>query len=198
MRWAGLLCLLLILTACEHRELVEPSNVHYVRVYIDEQIRNVTYGFYDESRLKPVHRRPSVVRVALCEPSGGRVVAERYLQQSGEDERGYYLEGYITADVGDYQLMVYNFGTESTLIREEHTYRLAEAYTNEIASHYYAYLPSARVNGSESPIVYEPDHLFLLTQDRIHIAPTNRLDTLRTEAGDLGSEAARTAQAARH
>lgn len=178
------LSLMLFFTSCEHRELVELSNVHYVRVYIDEQIQNVTYGFYDESRLKPVHKRPSVVRVALCEPTNGRVVAERYLQQSGEDERGYYLEGHITADAGDYHLMVYNFGTESTLIREEHTYRLAEAYTNEIASHYYAYLPSVRVSETESPIVYEPDHLFLLTRDRIHIAPTNRLDTLRTEAGD--------------
>ena len=185
----GVLCTLCILlvsvfASCEHRQLVEPSNVHYVRVYLDERIQNVTYGFYSEDRLKPQHRRPSVLRVALCEPASGRVVAERYLQQSGEDERGYYLEGHITADAGDYHLMVYNFGTESTLIREEHTYRLAEAYTNEIASHYYAYLPSVRVGASEAPIVYEPDHLFLMTQDRIHIAPTDRMDTLRTDDGD--------------
>lgn len=185
--WQMLLgCLFLAMTfaACEHRPLEEMSHAHYVRIYIDDQIQNVTYGFYDESRLKPTYHRPRVLRVALFDPGTDRVVAERYLQESGEDERGYYLEGYITAAPGDYRLMVYNFGTESSLIRNEHAYHQAEAYTNEIASHYYAYLPSVRADGSKGDIVYEPDHLFLVAQDDIRIAPNNRLDTLRTAAGD--------------
>jgi len=180
------LCLALGLafTGCEHRPLEEMSNVHYIRVYVNEQIQNVTYGFYDENRLKPAYQRPRALRITLCDPGTDRVVSERYLQDYGEDERGYYFEGYISAYPGDYHLMVYNIGTESTLIRDEHTYRQAEAYTNNIASHYYAYLPSVRGDMSKANIVYEPDHLFLVTHDNIRIAPSNELDTLRTDEGD--------------
>ena len=40
---------LAFITSCEHRELTDPTDIHYVRVYLDEQIKNVTYGFYDET-----------------------------------------------------------------------------------------------------------------------------------------------------
>ena len=36
-----------VLSSCEHRVLTDPTNVHYVRVYLDENIKNVTYGFYN-------------------------------------------------------------------------------------------------------------------------------------------------------
>ena len=44
------LLFLIVFGGCEHRELVEPTEKHYVRVYLDEHIRNVHYGFYDETK----------------------------------------------------------------------------------------------------------------------------------------------------
>lgn len=183
MKWTAIL-LLILLTACEHRPLVDLNNTHYIRVYLDEEIQNVTYGFYNENRRKPVYKRPTALRLTLCDPSTGEVVTERFLQQCGEDERGFYFEGHISARNGHYNLMVYSHGTETALIRNEQSYFGAEAYTNPIARHYYSYLPSVRNEAPSGHIVYEPDHLFLCTCERIHIRSKNRTDTLRNEQGD--------------
>ena len=48
----ALLCacaIALSLMSCEHRPLETPLNARYVRVYIDEDIKNVTCGFYNEA-----------------------------------------------------------------------------------------------------------------------------------------------------
>ncbi|MBO7317872.1 MAG: hypothetical protein J6U43_04030, partial [Bacteroidales bacterium] len=49
----SLLFFVITMTSCEHRPLEDPYNAHYVRIYIDENIKNVTYGFYDDTRKKP-------------------------------------------------------------------------------------------------------------------------------------------------
>ena len=40
--------ILLLAASCERRPMVELSNTHYVRVYVSEDIKNVTTGFYNE------------------------------------------------------------------------------------------------------------------------------------------------------
>ena len=100
-----LLCTFL-LVGCEHRELSDPNTGHYLRIYWDEEIKNVTCGFYDESLNHPEYKRPYVMRVVLADPASGRVVSERYFQNNGEDERGYYIDGYIGAEPGTYNLLV--------------------------------------------------------------------------------------------
>ena len=129
-RLVSVLVMCLGLFACEHRPLEDPNNGHYVRVYIDEQIKNVTYGFYDESREKPTYERPRVLRVVLTDPETDKIVVEKYLQSYGEDERGYYVDGYIAASEGEYNLMVYNFGTEKTKIRYESSFFNMQAFTS--------------------------------------------------------------------
>lgn len=175
--------ILLVMTGCEHRPLVDLNSNHYIRVYIDEQIKNVTYGFYDESREKPEYNQPNVIRVALHHPETDQVVAERYLQNSGTDERGYYLDGYIQANPGKYNVMVYNFGTESTQIKEEQSYWGMTAYTNTIANHLYGFLPKARQEYADSKIVYEPDHLFIDNIGQLEIKQGARTDTLYNSQG---------------
>ena len=63
--WSCLL-LLMLLTACEHRELSDPNTGHYLRIYVNEQIKNVTCGFYDESLEHPEYQRPYVMRVVFA------------------------------------------------------------------------------------------------------------------------------------
>ena len=118
-RMVALCIFMLMLTACEHRELSDPNTGHYLRIYLDEEIKNVTCGFYDESLKHPEYKRPYVMRVVLADPASGRVVSERYFQHQGEDERGYYIDGHIGAEAGTYNLLVYNFGSAVTQIRNE-------------------------------------------------------------------------------
>ena len=179
-----LFAFLVLLASCEHRELSDPNTGHYLRIYLDEEIKNVTCGFYDESLERPEYNRPYVMRVVLAEPETGRIVTERYFQHQGEDERGYYIEGYIGAEPGKYNLLAYNFGSAVTLIRNEQDYYRMQAYTNSISEYYLQYLPTSRQEIGDANIAYEPEHLFHEMGEPIIIPHTSEVDTLKNALGD--------------
>lgn len=137
------ICAILLAASCEKRPLLDLSNTHYVRVYVDENLLNVTKGFYDESYEKPAYKSPGIIRVTLTDPETGNVRAERYLRNQGTDANGHYYDGYIIADPGEYKLMAYNFDTEATIIGSSNNHYDINAYTNKIASHLYTKIPAA-------------------------------------------------------
>lgn len=183
-----LLCftlLTLVLMSCEHRILEDPYNGHYVRVYIDEHIKNVTYGFYSDQRKRPEYERPRVLRAVLADPITNKVVSERYLQTYGEDERGYYIDGYMAVEAGQYNLMVYNFGTPRTKLRNENDYTAIESYTSPIDDRLFQYFPTMEGELDKKKVRYCPDHLFLTTCERVTVPKSLNIDTLRTHDGDF-------------
>lgn len=179
-------------TSCERRPLLDLSNTHYVRVYIDEELLNVTKGFYNEEYARPTYDSPDVLRVVLADPQTGLAKAERFLRDMGKDEKGTFYEGYIIADPGRYKLMAYNFDTESTIVGEANSHNDAKAYTNEIASHLKTKIPSRAGKKEQKPaetkspekIVYDPDHLFAASCGDVYIPYAEQLDTLRTPEGE--------------
>lgn len=173
----------LLLTSCERRPLVDAGNTHYVRVYIDEEIKNVTTGFYNPALVKPEYATPDMFRVALYDQATGQIAAERYLRNRGTDDRGTYYDGYILADPGDYRLLTYNFGTETTIIDQSQLYHGAVARTNEIST-LLRHSLSVRAGGDEERIVYGPDHLFLDRHPGLTISPKEEVDTLLNVDGD--------------
>ncbi len=180
---AGILLLGSVLGGCVRRELVDPGNTHYVRVYIDNEIRNVTTGFYNPDYVRPSYSDPQALRIMLCDRMSGRAVAERYLRNRHEDERGVYYDGYVICDAGTYDVMAYNFGTESTILRNEQSLPDVEAYTNPVAPHILGALAS-RARADEEEIVYMPDHLYRSEYEGVRLAPSMDIDTLRTPSGD--------------
>lgn len=181
-----ILTVLLLTTSCERRELVAPSNTHYVRVYINEELPNVTTGFYNTEHARPEYKAPVVLRLILADPITGVAQAERFLRDRGHDHRGTYYEGYIVADPGTYTLMAYNFDTETTQVVGYTNHQEACAYTNEIATHLYTRIPSRTATkaegdtptGERERIVYEPDHLFTANCGEVTIAHSEAIDTL--------------------
>ena len=178
-----------LLWACEFRPLLEQSNTHYVRVYIDEEIKNVTTGFYNEDNVRPVYKSPGILRITLADQVTGRVVSERFLRNIGHDENGKYYDGYIAAEPGYYSLMVYNFDMETTRVLDINYHHKAKAYTNEIATHLKTRIPS-RANASAATktkgydkVVYDPDHLFRVGTSDVYIPYTDYVDTLRSPDG---------------
>lgn len=129
--------LLTLLSSCDFRPLAKVGNTHYVRVYIDEHIANVTGGFYNPEHDRPTYRRPEVMRVVLADPTSGKIVAERYLRNHGDDARGHYYDGYIICDPGQWSLIAWNFDTEATIVGNTSDIFQAAAYTNIIAAHLY-------------------------------------------------------------
>lgn len=186
-----LLAAVVLAVSCERRPLVELSNTHYVRVYVDEELKNVTKGFYNEDYARPYYESPDVLRLVLADPRTGEVKAERYLRNRGEDERGAFYDGYIVANPGTYTMMAYNFDTESTIISDSDNHRHAKAYTNEIASHLRTKIADRtkrkqQQEGApiEERIVYDPDHLFASNCGEVHVPYMERVDTLTTTDGD--------------
>lgn len=185
MKWFKVILLFaVLLTACERRPLVDLSNVHYVRVYIDEEIKNVTTGFYNENYARPEYESPYVLRITLADPQSGEVKAERYLKDVREDERGTYYEGYIIANPGTYTLMAYNFDTRVTRIDKPENHKEAKAYTSTIPSHLKTKLHSQAVKSGNEKIVFDPDHLFVSNCGKTVINYSEDLDTLKAADGD--------------
>lgn len=187
-----LLAAFVILAAsCERRPLVELSNTHYVRVYVNENLLNVTEGFYRDGCKRPAYRSPDIIRVILADPETGMARAERFLRNKGEDSNGTYYDGYIVADPGHYCLLAYNFDTESTVISNINNHKEAKASTNEIAAHLKSTIPSRagkNINSRGEPdyekIVYDPDHLFAASCGEVYIPYVDYVDTLRTPSGE--------------
>ena len=144
--------------------------------------QNVTTGFYDSSLPTPEYATPDVLRVVLYDQKNNRTAAERYLRNRSTDTRGTYFDGYIIAEPGDYRLLTYNFGTESTVIDQSHIYHGAMAYTNEISSVLKNSL-SVRADDEER-IVYVPDHLFVDRNETLHLDYGPDIDTLQNSAGE--------------
>lgn len=194
--------------SCERRELVELSNTHYVRVYIKEDIKNVTTGFHPNAENRPEYQSPDILRLLLADQQTGRVKAERFLRTKKSDDRGTYYEGYIVADPGRYDLIAYNFDTEVCIVRDYNDFNKSKVYTNEIATHLRSRVSKnamkvvqkamnkemqkvmhkaqtkADDREHEERIVYDPDHFFLANCGEVYVPYSDELDTLRTPQND--------------
>ena len=162
----------IVAAGCEFRPLTDMNNVSYVRIYIDEHILNVTEGFYNPDFRHPSYVRPEILRVALYDASSGSFVTERYLRHQGDDELGHYYDGYLIVDPGTYNLLAWNFSTETTIVGNEKQFFEADAYTGEIYS--------LRKNGS---VRYDADHLFVADRRNIAVNTHEDIDTIRNESG---------------
>lgn len=104
---------LVMLASCELRPLSDLNKNLLLRLRINLQIQNVD-----------VPPKVEVMRVMFYDPETNRRFTEDYVPSEG---------GYISVPPGDYKLIVYNFDTESTLIRNDAQLYQMEAYTNEIS-----------------------------------------------------------------
>lgn len=177
------LVFLAVLTSCEHRVLTDPTNVHFLRVYLDEDIKNVTYGFYNESYEHPEFTKPLNIRAALASTETGTVVAESILKDQGKDERGSYIEGYIGAPAGEYHLVMYQLGSPITHIRYPNNYYDMLAYTDPVSERVLNYVSNI-TKVEISKVMLEPEHILATREEDIKVPYTLQVDTLRTAEGD--------------
>ena len=173
-----------MLSSCEHRILTDPTNVHYVRVYLDEEIKNVTCGFYNETYEHPEFHRPANMRVALADAKTGEIIPEGLLRNPGSDEKGTYLDGYITASAGDYNIIMYQLGSPITHIKYPDSYFDMTAYTNRISDRAMSHLQQTSSIIDREKIMEEPEHILASRCEDIHISHMRRVDTLRTPEGE--------------
>lgn len=151
-----LLMAILLSAGCHRRPLEEMNDSLYLDLTLDLDVLN---------HPGPLPT-PELMRVVFYDAVSGDFVSDDYVLAEG---------GYINAQPGHYNMVVYNFDTESTLIRNDRSQHSIEAYTSEIPN-------STRTNlltklnsvtkpadyvapGEDELIVYEPDHLLVARKD---------------------------------
>lgn len=177
----------LLCSSCEHRPLEEMDlyKSHFLRVYIDEEIRNVTFGFYDESKRRPEYSSPELLKVVVCDEVSGSKQSEHFLYDSGKDERGYYIQGSIGIPDGTYNILAYNFDTKDTQIKRESSYTSMTAYTEPLTEKEASRLFASR--GDYTNICRQPDHLFVARLEGVKTSRPDFLekpDTLKDDRGE--------------
>lgn len=169
-----LLCLfvggVILCAGCEHRplEMRQYEENIFVRVYYDENIRNVSFGFYDESKKKPEYSSPKMMRVAFFDNVSDKLVSERYLYDCGRDERGYYIQGKMNLPNGKYNMLAYNFDTNEIETRNNNSYYAMSAYTNALSESEANRFFSSRGDDATN-ICRQPDHLFVAKVEDVEI-----------------------------
>lgn len=163
--WGVILC-----AGCEHRplEMRQYEENIFVRVYYDENIRNVSFGFYDESKKKPEYSSPKMMRVAFFDNVSDKLVSERYLYDCGRDERGYYIQGKMNLPNGKYNMLAYNFDTNEIETRNNNSYYAMSAYTNALSESEANRFFSSRGDDATN-ICRQPDHLFVAKVEDVEI-----------------------------
>jgi hypothetical protein len=154
-------------------------------VYLDEEIKNVTCGFYNESYDHPEFHRPLTMLACMADSQTGEIIAEGILKNQGSDSRGYYIDGYVAAPSGIYNLLIYQLGSPLTLIKHTDDFFSIKAYTNSVSERVMGYLSqTSKVLGDER-IMQEPEHIMVARCNNIHISDLHKIDTLRTADGDF-------------
>lgn len=180
---AACCALLLMLCGCQRRPLVYPDYNTLVRVRINtDGIRNVTTGIYNEE-LKVPEIKPEVMHVLFYEPDGNSLSAESFISDRSTDADGYtWISGYLSIVPGDYRMLAYNFGTESTIIGGYGNYGSAAASSASVSS---LILSSYGTKVPGELVVYEPDHLMAARSEAEIVPYHDGVHEIRLEATTL-------------
>ena len=152
--------LLMPAVSCERRPLADQSYNVYLDLEIEDEITN-----YELESL------PEVRKVNFYDPQTEALMYEDFVGPQGGD---------LSVPPGTYHMVVYNFGTESTVIGRESQHSQVVAYTNEISDFIKgqmqtflakrASLHATKNDGVEDEkIVNQPDHLLVSIEQNVEV-----------------------------
>lgn len=166
----ALLMAVVLSAGCHRRPLEDMNDGLYLDLTTNLDIQN----------LKEPLAKPELMRVVFYDAESYEFVSDDYVLADG---------GFISAQPGKYKMVVYNFDTESTLIRGDWVLPSIEAYTSEIPSSTRTNLltklnstkPDFVAPNPETPIVYMPDHLLVARKD-VEVVHRTGIQTIYAEA----------------
>ena len=152
-----LLALLCILpSSCKRRPLTTADYMVIVNIEIDKDIVN-----------HKVTEDPSLMRCIFYDSESGAFVTQAFLPPTG---------GQVSLIPSrEYDVLVYNFDTESTWLEDENWFHKIYASTSLIPDSFRTKLRSRATKGDEEDIVYDPDHLFVGRLNDVYI-PARSVD----------------------
>ena len=134
--------LLCVLSSCKRRPLTTADYTVIVNIEIDKDIVN-----YE------VPHDPSLMRCIFYDSKTGAFVTQAFLPPTG---------GQVSLiPAREYDVLVYNFDTESTWLEDENWFHKIYASTSLIPDSFRTKLRSRASKVDQEEIVYDPDHLFV-------------------------------------
>ena len=174
---------------CVRRPLYDLENAHYVRVYINDRIPNITVGTEGVKPGDVEFDAPDAFKVVLYDTESGEAVSDAIVSNPGSDERGDFVDGYIGADPGVYDLVVYEVGSSVVDVVGEEDFSEINAGTGPISGHQEGYVPSLGDEFGPDRIVESPEHFFHTVVEEVVIEPSTYIDTLKgADGGPLEAE----------
>ncbi len=176
-----LLLLAIVAAGCRRRPLEDPDYLTNVRVKVNVAgIPNVTSDIYNDKI--PVQKiEPSAMHVLFFGEREDVVAAEDFITDVSYDEDGNRIvSGEVKLAPGSYRMLVYDFGTEATLIRNHYNWDRAEAYTEPVPS---SVLNRYSAKGEEAlNILTQPEHLVVARNACETVPYHNGIYTICAEA----------------
>ena len=141
-RHMAVLLLSILAIACQRRPLTTADYAVIVNLEIEKDIVN-----YE------VEKDPSLMRCIFYDSNTGAFVTQAFLPPTG---------GQVSLiPAREYDILVYNFDTESTWLEEENWYHTIYASTSLIPDSFKTKLRSRASKTDDEQIVYDPDHLYV-------------------------------------
>lgn len=137
-----IMMLVVLLPSCTRRPLTTADYSVIVNIQIEKNIINYV-----------VSKDPSLMRCIFYDHETGAFVTQAFLPATG---------GSVNVMPNrTYDVLVYNFDTESTWIAEENWFNTIYASTSLIPDSFKTKLKTRGSKAGEEQIVYDPDHLFV-------------------------------------
>ena len=137
-----IMMLLCVLSSCKRRPLTTADYTVIVNIEIEKDIVN-----YE------VPHDPSLMRCIFYDSKTGAFVTQAFLPPTG---------GQVSLiPAREYDVLVYNFDTESTWLEDENWFHKIYASTSLIPDSFRTKLRSRASKVDQEEIVYDPDHLFV-------------------------------------
>lgn len=169
--------------ACHRRPLEDPDDFVRIRIAVNtDSIQNVTSSIYNKSISVP-EIRPEMMRVIFYNEAGNRIAADTYISQVAEENGRRILYGDMSILPGKYNILAYNFDTESILIKNDDKYSSTEAYTGAVTKN----LGKAFSMKAPEPVKVfeEPEHLVVAKKEQYDIPYHEGVHVIEAEAKTL-------------
>ena len=141
-KYTAVLLLCILSASCHRRPLTTADYTVIVNISIDTNIVNYK-----------VEKDPSLMRCIFYDSESGAFVTQAFLPPTG---------GQVSLiPAREYDVLVYNFDTESTWLEEENWFHKIYASTSLIPDSFKTKLRSRASKTDEELIVYDPDHLYV-------------------------------------
>ncbi len=168
-------------SGCHRRPLEDPAEYTRVKVKVNvKNIHNVTCDIYNDKIPHP-EINPEAMHVIFFMQNEETVAAETFITNVETEEDGSKsLVGDIAIYPGTYRMLIYDYGTEETIVKDFYSFDKAYACT-DVAP--YAVRVKFATKTDEIPdIVNEPDHLVVASNPAETIPYHDGLYTISTEA----------------